>query len=252
MAESIRITIVVPAFNEKENIAPLVREIDAAFRDVSYGWEALWIDDGSSDGTLEALRALALPHRYIALDRNSGQSAALYAGFHEALGTWIGTLDADGQNDPGDLPKQLEKAIAEGADMVNGIRVNRRDSWLRRASSKLANAYRRRKLKDGVTDVGCSTRVVRRSFLTGLPFFHGMHRYLPALVAAQGGTIVEIPVNHRPRHAGVSKYGVQNRLWVGLEDVRGVQWLMSRQRDWQIAERSETADASGTHRGASA
>lgn len=253
MADSIRITVVVPAYNEEDNIAPLAAEIDAAFAEMPYRWEALWIDDGSSDGTRDALRTLAGNHRFIALDRNSGQSAALYAGFHDAQGTWIGTLDADGQNDPADLPKQLEEAIARDADMVNGIRVNRRDSWLRRVSSKLANSYRRRKLRDGVTDVGCSTRVVRRTFLTRLPFFHGMHRYLPALVAAQGGKIVEIPVNHRPRNAGVSKYGVQNRLWVGLEDVRGVQWLMSRQREWEIAERSEAAESTTTNqRGASA
>ncbi|MEL6546295.1 MAG: glycosyltransferase family 2 protein [Myxococcota bacterium] len=244
MTDPVRITLVVPAYNECDNIRPLAEEIDRAFAAVNYRWEALWIDDGSTDGTLDALRALPAPHRFIALNHNSGQSAALFSGFHEAKGEWIGTLDADGQNDPADLPGQLDKALNAQVDMVNGIRVNRRDSWLRRVSSKLANSYRRSRLKDGVTDVGCSTRVVRRAMLTGLPFFHGMHRYLPALVAAQGGTIAEMPVNHRPRNTGVSKYGVQNRLWVGLEDVRGVQWLMARQRDWEIAERGEAKNTS--------
>lgn len=239
------ITIVVPAFDEQDNIEALAGEIDAAFDAVPYPWEVLWVDDGSRDGTLDKIRGLTAPHRYIALDRNSGQSAALFAGFHDARGEWIGTLDADGQNDPSDLPRQLEEAQQRNADMVNGIRVSRQDSWVKRMSSKLANAYRRRKLRDGVTDVGCSTRVVRRAMLTKLPFFHGMHRYLPALVAAQGGTIAEIPVNHRPRNTGVSKYGVQNRLWVGLEDVRGVQWLMSRQRDWEIAERAPDSEREG-------
>ncbi|MEM6531715.1 MAG: glycosyltransferase family 2 protein [Myxococcota bacterium] len=239
------ITIVVPAFDEQDNIAALAGEIESAFASVSYPWEVLWVDDGSRDQTLERIRTLPSPHRFIALGANCGQSAALFAGFHDARGEWIGTLDADGQNDPTDLPRQLTEALNRKADMVNGIRVNRRDSWIKRMSSKLANAYRRRRLKDGVTDVGCSTRVVRRSMLTDLPFFHGMHRYLPALVAAQGGVIAEIPVNHRPRNTGVSKYGVQNRLWVGLEDVRGVQWLMSRQRKWEIVERTDVSNPKG-------
>lgn len=233
-----QISIVVPAFNEQDNVDTLAEEIEAAFSDSPVRWEVLWIDDGSEDNTLDRIRGLPEPHRFIALDRNCGQSAALFAGFHDAQGEWIGTLDADGQNDPRDLLRQLERASEAHADMVNGIRVDRKDNWLKRQSSRWANAYRRWRLNDGVTDVGCSTRVIRRSLLTGLPFFHGMHRYLPALVAAQGGKIVEMPVNHRSRRTGVSKYGVQNRLWVGLEDVRGVSWLMSRQRDWHIKERS--------------
>ncbi|MEL7304628.1 MAG: glycosyltransferase family 2 protein [Myxococcota bacterium] len=233
------LTVVVPVYNEQDNVAPLGEEITAAFRSVSYSWEAMWVDDGSQDATLEGLRALPAPHRYLALRTNSGQSAALYAGFREARGTWIGTLDGDGQNDPADLPRQLRHALETHSDMVNGIRTNRRDSWIRRVSSQLANSYRRRRLNDGVTDVGCSTRVVKRSLVQELPFFNGMHRYLPALVAAQGAKLDEIDVNHRPRQSGTSKYGVQNRLWVGLRDVRGVQWLLQRQRRWEICERSD-------------
>jgi dolichol-phosphate mannosyltransferase len=232
----IALSLVIPAYNEAGNIAVLAREIDQAMARLGEPWEAIWVDDGSTDATIEALRALGPPHRYLRFGANRGQSAALCAGIRAARGEWVGTLDADGQNDPADIVRQLAHARAHGADMVNGVRVSRRDSWVRRWSSKIANAYRRALLHDSVTDVGCSTRVMRRELLTDLPFFHGMHRYLPTLVAMRGGTIDELPVAHRPRTAGVSKYGIGNRLWAGLEDVRGMRWLRSRQRPWTIVE----------------
>ena len=235
------LSLVIPAYNEKGNIATLAAEIDAAMARLGAPWEAIWVDDGSTDGTLDVLRVLPSPHRYLRFARNCGQSAALFAGIRAARGSWIGTLDADGQNDPADLPRQLARARERNVDMVNGVRVDRRDSWVRRWSSKIANAYRRALLHDNVADVGCSTRVMRREVVCDLPFFHGMHRYLPALVAMRGGVIDEIPVAHRPRSTGRSKYGVRNRLWVGLEDLRGVRWLRSRQRPWIVAEASPGA-----------
>jgi dolichol-phosphate mannosyltransferase len=237
------LSIVVPVYNEEGSVGDLVEEIDRAFAPVDYRWETVWVNDGSKDGTLERLKGLGAPHRYVALDGNYGQSAALRAGFSRARGAWVGTLDGDGQNDPADLPRLLEKARQTGVDMVNGYRARRHDNVLRRISSRVANAYRNRKLKETVRDVGCSTRVVRREVLLELPFFHGMHRFLPALVRMRGYSIDEMPVNHRPREAGKSKYGLWNRLIPGMRDLKGVRWLMSRQRVWKIAEEGGKGDA---------
>jgi dolichol-phosphate mannosyltransferase len=229
-------SLVVPAYNERQSIPALAAEIDRAMRQLGEPWEAIWVDDGSTDDTIDVLRSLAPPHRYLRLAENSGQSAALLAGFKAARGSWIGTLDADGQNDPADLPRLFHRAREAGVDMVNGVRRQRRDSWLRRWSSRLANAYRRALLHDGASDVGCSTRVVRHELVADLPCFDGMHRFLPSLVAARGAKVIELEVAHRPRATGVSKYGVRNRLWVGLEDVQGVRWLRARERHITISE----------------
>ncbi len=161
------------------------------------------------------------------------------AGFHAARGEWVGTLDGDGQNDPADLPRLLQHAIDGDADMVNGVRARRRDGFVRRLSSRIANGVRNRLTGENVTDVGCSTRVVRREAVLRLPFFHGMHRFLPTLVRMQGFVIAEQPVNHRPRAGGTSKYGIHNRLWSGIRDLFGVRWLQSRHRRWRVAETSE-------------
>ena len=232
------LTLVIPAFNEEASVVELRAEIDAAMSAVDFPWEAVWVDDGSTDRTCERLRGFLPPHRYLRFLENCGQSAALVAGIRSALGEWIATLDGDGQNDPRDIRRQLEYALANDLDMVNGIRTERSDNAVRRVSSCIANRYRRRLLGDSATDVGCSTRVVRRVFVYDLPFFDGLHRYLPALVEMRGGSMGEIPVNHRPRRAGHSKYGIRNRLWVGLRDVQGVRWLKARHRRWTIAERS--------------
>lgn len=230
------LTIVVPVKNEEANIPPLAAEIDAAMAGVDYAWEALWVDDGSTDRSRAAMQALRAPHRWIALDRNHGQSAAFMAGFRSARGTWIGTLDGDGQNDPADLPKLLQEALAGGADMVNGYRAKRADTIVRKVSSRVGNGFRNLLTGRTVRDVGCSTRVCRREALVDLPFFHGMHRFLPTLVTAHGWRIAELPVNHRARERGTSKYGVWNRLWAGLRDLFGVRWLLTRQRRWRVAD----------------
>ena len=159
---AVRLSIVIPTFNEEGSVSRLHAEIDSAMSAVPYAWEAVWVDDGSTDGTVQKLREFGAPHRYLRLGENRGQSAALIAGIEAAHGEWVGTLDGDGQNDPRDIPKQLSYALDERLDMVNGIRTVRNDNMVRRLSSRLANGYRRRLLRDGVTDVGCSTRVVRR------------------------------------------------------------------------------------------
>lgn len=235
------ISIIIPVKNEEDTLPALAAEIDAAFKLQTYPWEVVWVDDGSTDRSRELMKALPAPHRWIALDRNHGQSAAFLAGFRAARATWVGTLDGDGQNDPLDLPRQLARALADGVDMVNGIRAKRRDSLLRKVSSKIANGVRNRLTGKSVQDVGCSTRVVRRAAVIDLPFFHGMHRFLPTLVQMRGFTISEIPVNHRPRAGGASKYGLFNRVFAATRDLFGVRWLLTRNRNWKVA--SEGGDA---------
>ncbi len=234
--DSVCLSIVIPVKNEEENIPLLAAEIDAVVAAVDAPWECVWVDDGSTDASRERMRELPAPHRYIALDGNHGQSAAFVAGFRAARGAWVATLDGDRQNDPGDLPRQLEHARARGVDMVNGIRTRRHDNLVRKLSSRIGNGARILLTGRSVTDVGCSTRVMRRECVLDLPFFHGMHRFLPTLVAMRGYRLAEIPVNHRQREAGRSKYGVCNRAFSGLRDLFGVRWLRSRNRVWRIAE----------------
>jgi dolichol-phosphate mannosyltransferase len=232
------LSIVIPVMNESENVLNLATEIDTAFRSVAYPYEVVWVDDGSTDNTLEELKKIAnhtgSRHRFISFEKNYGQSAAFMAGFNEAKGEWVGTLDGDGQNDPSDLIKELEFATAYGLDMVNGVRKKRQDNMVRKISSKIANWVRNKMTNESVTDVGCSTRVAKRNVLIGLPFFHGMHRFLPTLVRSKGYSVGEVPVNHRSRENGKSKYGINNRLWSGMRDLVGVRWLLVRQRVWKI------------------
>jgi dolichol-phosphate mannosyltransferase len=230
------LSLVIPVKNEEATIPGLATEIDKAFAGVDYAWEALWIDDGSSDRTLEIVKVLPRPHRWISFDRNHGQSAAFAAGFRHARGEWIGTVDGDGQNDPADLRKQLAYALEKSVDMVNGIRARRADSIVRKISSKIGNGARNWLTGRSVSDVGCSTRVAKRVCVVDLPFFHGYHRFLPTLVSMRGFAIAEIPVNHRQRAGGRSKYGINNRLWSGLRDCFGVRWLAHRHRAWKVAQ----------------
>ncbi len=233
------ISIVIPVKNEEMNIRALAAEIDAAFVSAGHAWEALWIDDGSDDGSLACLQQLPPPHRWLSFTRNCGQSAAFACGFRAARGEWVGTLDGDGQNDPADLLRQLAHAREQRVGMVNGIRQRRKDTLVRRISSKIGNGVRNAITGRSVSDVGCSTRVMRRELVIDLPFFHGYHRFLPTLVSMQGHAIAEIPVNHRPRGGGRSKYGISNRMWSGLRDCFGVRWLRSRQRQWSVGGQGE-------------
>ncbi|MFA7332491.1 MAG: glycosyltransferase family 2 protein [Candidatus Delongbacteria bacterium] len=229
-------SLIIPLYNEEESVAALAAEVESALAGLD--WECLWVDDGSRDGTAGCVRRLATAqprHRLLRLARNCGQSAALLAGLDEARGRLLGTLDGDGQNDPADLPRMIALQRAGGADLVNGRRAVRRDSWLRRVSSRVANSWRNALTGESVADVGCAIRVFRRECARHLPPFKGMHRFLPTLIRLDGWSLVELEVAHRPRQRGVSKYGVGNRLWVGILDTFGVMWLKRRHAHYQLA-----------------
>ena len=226
------VSIIIPVKDEEENIDILANEINAAMKNVSFSWECVWIDDGSTDTTATELKKLNEKdsrHRFIFLAGNFGQSAALSVGFQNTLGSIIATLDGDGQNDPADIPRLIEILRKEDADMVNGVRQKRHDSVVRKISSRIANNFRDWVTGDKVTDVGCSVRVFQAKCVDRIPLFKGMHRFFPTLVKMRGFTrIIESPVNHRPRMRGKTKYGIQNRLWVGLADLAAVKWMQSR------------------------
>ncbi len=224
------LSLVIPVYNEEENLADLLAQVQMAVRDLGRPFEILFIDDGSTDQSLALIRGMAQAHpevRYLAFAANAGQSAAFAKGFEAARGQWIVTMDADLQNDPADIPAMLAKQ-AEGFDMVIGWRAKRKDSFMKRYGSKIANAVRSRLTRDGVRDTGCSLKVMRADMARRLPWFKGMHRFLPALMRMQGASIAEIKVNHRPRTRGVSKYGTWDRLKAGVYDLFGVRWLIAR------------------------
>jgi glycosyltransferase involved in cell wall biosynthesis len=245
------VSLVVPVYNEERSLPDLVREIVQAMARVESSWEAVFVDDGSTDGSRQVLRELAMGDgrlRVAAMPRNSGQSAALAAGFRLARGQAVVTLDADLQNDPADIPRLL--SALDGVAMVSGVRRNRRDDWLRRVSSRIANRVRRWVLDDGVTDVGCSLKAYRAEYLRRIPAFNGFHRFLPALIRMAGGSVREVDVNHRPREHGISKYGLHNRLWRGVADLLGVRWMKRRWVDpWVAIEESIACPSrsSGSH-----
>lgn len=223
------LSIVIPVFDEEENLLPLLEEIEEAMAPLPTAYEIIAVDDGSTDSSLEILRSTAASNprlRVLSNPRRSGQSAALAAGLRAAREPVVVTMDSDLQNDPRDIPKLLE-ALA-GCDVVSGIRKERKDTWVRRLSSRIANDVRRRVLDDGIHDVGCSLKAFRREFVEALPPFEGMHRFLPALTRFRGARIREIEVNHRPRRHGESKYRIGNRLWRGIVDLCGVSWLRRR------------------------
>lgn len=234
------LSLVVPVYNEEENLPILVAEIGAAMSTLRRPWEAIFVDDGSRDGSLAVLRKLAGEDsalRLIHLRRNSGQSAALAVGFRHARGEIVVTLDADLQNDPADIPRVV--AALDGADCVSGVRQGRQDSWVRLASSRIANGVRNRLTGESIADVGCSLKAYRSEFVRHLPMFTGMHRFLPTLVRWSGARVVEVPVSHRPRRFGVAKYGIGNRLWKALADLFAVRWMRRRWIDHRLAEEIE-------------
>lgn len=228
------LSVVIPFYNEEENIREVCEEVHEVITPELEGrWELVMVNDGSRDRTPDIMDELSARHphfRSVHLKPNSGQSAALEAGFRAARGEVIGTLDGDGQNDPRDLFKLIEKMKQLEVDMMCGIRARRADNWVRRASSRIANRTRARILGDNITDVGCSMRVFRRSCVHNIGFFRNAHRYFPALFIMRGFKIAETPVNHRPRSHGKSKYGggINSRLWVGIVDLVGVYWLKKR------------------------
>jgi dolichol-phosphate mannosyltransferase len=236
-SEAPRLSVVVPFYNERDNVELLHLEVDAVVGGLPGGVEFVYVDDGSADGTGERLLELAKRDdrvRVVALEANSGQSAALEAGFRRVRGEVCVTLDGDLQNDPADIPKLL--AELEHADVVNGVRVNRADSWVRKLSSRIGNGFRNWVTRESVTDVGCSLRAMRTSYLRRLKLFRGMHRFLPTLLRMEGARVTEIPVSHRARRHGTSKYGIGNRAFVGLVDVLAVRWMQSRVTPYHVRE----------------
>jgi dolichol-phosphate mannosyltransferase len=224
------ISVVAPLFNEEENVPLLQAELMAALAGLEF--ELIFVDDGSVDRTAE--RIAASPQvRVIRFAKNAGQSAAIYAGLQAARGAVVVLIDGDLQNDPADI-RQLLAAIEGGADLACGYRVQRKDTMVKRLTSRIANAVRSRFTKDGVRDTGCTLKAMRRECIAALIPFKGMHRFIRALVKGAGYTLVEIPVNHRPRKFGQSKYGLGNRAIRATVDMFGVRWLLSRQLRYKL------------------
>lgn len=227
------LSVVVPVLNEADNIRPLVDEIVTALDGVC-DFEIVYVDDGSTDGTRNTLLTLRKSEprlRVVIHDKCAGQSAGLRTGVMAAHGDLIATLDGDGQNDPADIPKLLKAFQSEsrsGRLMVTGHRVNRRDSWAKRRASRIANAIRRAALRDDNPDTGCSLKLYERSLFLRFPYFDHMHRYLPALAKRENCAVRVVPVNHRHRTQGRSKYTNLGRLLVGIPDLLGVMWLIRR------------------------
>ncbi|MFC6440257.1 glycosyltransferase family 2 protein [Bowmanella sp. JS7-9] len=230
------VSVVIPAKNEQDNIRPLVTEIVTALTPVQENFEIIYIDDGSDDNTLNVLKELQTEmgaQLQIVRHKNScGQSTAVRSGVKAANYPWIVTLDADGQNDPADIPAMLVKAAQCQAQhfAVCGYRKNRKDTAWKRFQSRFANKIRSAMLGDGTPDTGCGLKIFPRETFLELPYFSHMHRFIPALVRRAGGEIIISVVHHRDRMAGVSKYNMLNRAWVGLVDIFGVMWLQKRSR----------------------
>src|SRR5215472_4110810 len=252
------LSIVIPVRNEAGNIAPLVAEIRAALDGAAVEYEIVYVDDGSDDATADEIARLgggSTRLRLVSHRQSCGQSAAIRTGVRAARAPWIATLDGDGQNDPADLPSLWQIAKAAPASpplLIAGHRARRQDSWSKRRASKIANAVRRAMLHDDTPDTGCGLKLFPRSLFLDLPYFDHMHRFLPALVLREGGVVRSLPVNHRPRERGVSKYGVFDRLWVGISDLFGVTWLRRRQRLPTVIDEDVAAASVAARRPASA
>ena len=243
------LSIVIPVYNESGNVLPLVHEIATALRGIG-SYEVLFVDDGSTDGTAAAVcaaRAAGADVRLLRHGRRIGQSRALWTGIAYARAEWVATLDGDGQNDPADLPALLAardraRAGDPGLLLLTGHRVRRQDGWLRRVSSTIANRVRGSLLRDDTPDTGCGIKLMHRATFLSLPAFDHMHRFLPALYQRAGARVLSVPVRHRPRALGSSKYGMHDRLWIGIVDLFGVSWLMARR--WPSIEILEEPPAS--------
>lgn len=233
------LSVVLPVFNEAENVPILLDEIRAALAAEPWSFEIVAVDDGSRDDSLQVLLQSREKHpmlRVLRLDRNHGQTAALDAGWRSARGRLVVSLDADLQNDPADIPAMMRELEGRGADMVIGIRVHRRDPLSKRIQSRIGNVVRNWITRDRITDTGCSLKLLRRECIERVRLFHGMHRFLPTLVRMEGYEVIEMPVNHRPRRFGASKYGAMNRAARGLADCFAVRWMGSRSFRYDVEE----------------
>ncbi len=227
---SISVSVVIPVYNEAENIGPLVERLQSALARWGEQVEFILVDDGSRDGTLEILKRYQETEprlRVVRFRRNLGQTAAMAAGFRWARGDAVVTLDGDLQNDPADVPRLVE--MLSDWDAVCGIRTRRHDGWWKRFSSRIANGFRNWANGDDIIDTGCTLKAYRRQCLERLELYRGMHRFLPTLLRMRGYRVTQVPVEHHPRHAGRTKYGTWGRLVKGLADVWAVRWM---QKNW--------------------
>jgi dolichol-phosphate mannosyltransferase len=236
------VSVIVPLYNEEGNVPTLQAELAAALAGVRH--EIIFVDDGSTDGTL--VRLTNAPNvRLLRFEKNAGQSAAMYAGANAARGAIVVLIDGDLQNDPADIPRLLAE-VERGADLVCGYRARRKDTLVKRLTSWIANFVRSRFTKDGVRDTGCTLKAMRRECVRTLIPFKGMHRFIPALVKGAGYRLVEIPVNHRARKFGTSKYGLGNRAVRATVDMFGVRWLLSRQLNYKISSEKPNSRSAGS------
>ena len=230
-------SLIIPLKNEAGNIRDLINEIKPVMSSLGHPWELICVDDGSTDETNQILHAL-LPQnpqlQIITFKKNYGQSSAFDAGFKLARGQFVITLDGDGQNDPQDIPHLIE--LMNGCDLACGIRLNRKDTWSKRITSRIANFVRRKLCDDKVLDTGCSLKIYRKECLAHIKMFHGMHRFLPALFQIEGFRIAQVPVNHRERWRGKSNYNFFNRSFNTISDLLAVRWMKSRHLHYQIKE----------------
>jgi dolichol-phosphate mannosyltransferase len=239
-ASSLRFSLVVPIYNEEENVQNLLAEVETVLS--PHGpFEAVLVDDGSKDASLERMRSWKRDRgadwlRIVTLVKNCGQSAAVMAGVEQARAAIVATMDGDMQNDPRDIPAMLARVLAGECDGVVGVRRKRRDTWTRRLSSKIGNGARNWLTGDRVTDAACGIKVIKRHYFVRAPGFVGMHRFMATLVKYLGGKVVEMDVNHRPRAAGTAKYGIGNRVWKGLRDCFAMRWLRTRVLLHQVKE----------------
>jgi glycosyltransferase involved in cell wall biosynthesis len=235
--EHVELSVVVPIFNEIDNIEPLVERVRATLDETGRSWELLAVDDGSSDGSGELLDELAAVEgrlRVLHFLANSGQSAGLDAGFKHARGDLVALLDADLQTYPEDLPKLLEMLESEGLDAVVGIRAERRDTGWKRFSSRFANGVRNWLTREDIQDTGCPIKVFRAEAIRSVKIFTGMHRFLPTLLRMEGYTVRQVPVRHAERVTGESKYGTWDRAFSGLRDALAVRWMQDRRMRWKL------------------
>lgn len=240
MAEENRIdiSIVAPVYNEEENLPILVSQLVEVLGPLRKTYEMIFVDDGSKDRCRQVLKEMVSMYpqlRLLGFKYNCGESAALYAGWKEARGDIVITLDADLQNDPKDIPAMLERL--KEYDMVTGWRQKREDSWVKRKTSRIANRIRNKLTDESIQDSACTLRAYRRECLQNLKMYKGMHRFMPTLLKIEGFRVIEIPVAHHPRQFGVSKYTTWNRMWTAFADLLAVRWMKSRHIRYEIEER---------------
>jgi len=243
----IEYSFVIPVYNEQENLAALHNEVGKVIDQINRSCEVIWVDDGSSDRSLEIIKDMVKQHqrhRFISFEKNCGQSAALAAGFSAANGKYVITMDSDLQNNPMDIIKMLPHL--ETYDMVTGWRKDRHDTRWKKFSSRFANGIRNRLSRETIKDTGCSLKIMKTDYLKKIKMYKGLHRFLPTLMKMEGARVIEVPVSHRPRTKGVSKYGTWDRAFSGLRDLLAVRWMQDRNISYKIKETSDELSSGKT------